>query len=166
MYKIKFCINILFIALTFSITGHCLEIDDHVPNVILKSIQEQKDIELSSLNNKVVYVDFWASWCGPCRESLPKLNTLYQELKSHGFEVYSINVDERPEDALYFLEKHPVDYAVVHDPRGRTPLLFGVKGMPTAYLFDTNGKLNYIHQGFRKGDIEKVRDHVLQLLKK
>jgi thiol-disulfide isomerase/thioredoxin len=121
-------------------------------------------ISLASLRGKVVYLDFWASWCGPCRVSLPEMNTLRGELVEQGFEVLAINVDEAEEDALLFLEEFPVDYPVLWDPSGDTSQIFGILGMPTAFIIDRSGVVRDVHQGFRKGDMKKIRTQVLQLL--
>jgi thiol-disulfide isomerase/thioredoxin len=119
---------------------------------------------LASLRGKVVYLDFWASWCGPCRLSLPNLNTLRKELGPQGFEVLAINVDEFEEDALQFLQKFPVDYPVVWDNAGLSPQTFGILGMPTAFIIDRHGVVREVHQGFRKSDTNKIRARVVQLL--
>ncbi|MCZ6829187.1 MAG: TlpA disulfide reductase family protein [Gammaproteobacteria bacterium] len=119
---------------------------------------------LASLQGKVVYLDFWASWCGPCRVSLPRLNTLRKELGEQGFEVLAINVDEFEEDALQFLQEFPVDYPVVWDNAGHSPQTFGILGMPTAFIIDRKGVVREIHQGFRKSDTAKIRARVVELL--
>ena len=120
---------------------------------------------LASLQGKVVYLDFWASWCGPCRISLPRLNALRNELGEQGFEVLAVNVDEYEEDALQFLEEFPVDYPVIWDNGGQSPKAFGILGMPTAFLIDRKGIIREVHQGFRKSDTEKIRARVIELLK-
>ena len=126
--------------------------------------QEGKATSLESLRGKVVYLDFFASWCGPCRISLPRLNDIRNEFADQGFEVLAVNVDEFEEDALAFLEEIPVDYPVVWDPSGDSPREFGILGMPTAYLVDREGVVRHVHQGFRKSDTEKIRAMVVEML--
>jgi thiol-disulfide isomerase/thioredoxin len=119
---------------------------------------------LAALRGKVVYLDFWASWCGPCRVSFPQLEQLRQELGSRGFEVLAVNVDEVEPDALRFLEELPVSYPVVRDGSGATPAAYGILGMPTGYLIDRDGVVRLVHQGYRKSDGEALRASILELL--
>jgi len=119
---------------------------------------------LAALRGKVVYLDFWASWCGPCRVSFPQLEQLRQELGPSGFEVLAVNVDEVESDALRFLEEIPVSYPVVHDDSGATPAAYGILGMPTGYLIDRDGVVRLVHQGYRRSDGEALRASIIELL--
>ena len=119
---------------------------------------------LASLQGKVVYLDFWASWCGPCRVSFPQLEKLREELGSQGFEVLAVNVDEIERDALRFLAEIPVSYPIVRDGGGETPLAYGVVGMPTGYLIDRSGTVRLVHQGYRKSDGSLLRTRIIELL--
>ena len=129
-----------------------------------ESISAGTSFSLSKLKGKVVYLDFWASWCGPCRVSFPKLEQLRQELGPRGFEVYAINVDEFEADALQFLEEVPVTYPTLYDGNGTAPLLYGILGMPTAYLIDRQGQVRLVHQGFRRNDEVQLRAEIIELL--
>jgi len=134
------------------------------PDVQLPQLPGGEELRLSSLRGKVVYLDFWASWCGPCRISFPQLEQLRTELGSQGFEVYAINVDEVEADARQFLAEVPVNYPVVYDGSGATPQAYGVMGMPTGYLIDRDGVVRYIHQGFKRSDGAKLRTGIVELL--
>ena len=133
-----------------------------LPEIALPSLTGDATVRLSDFEGKIVYVDFWASWCAPCRQSLPQLQEL-RERYADDFEVYAINVDEEPADGRDFLEQYPVSYPVLSDPEATLPPLFDVKGMPTSYLVDRDGNLRYVHQGFRNGDIEEIEKVVRQL---
>lgn len=119
---------------------------------------------LDNLKGKVVYLDFWASWCGPCRMSFPRLEQLRQELGAQGFEVLAINVDEFEADALKFLGEVPVTYPSLYDGGGTAPQQYGILGMPTAYLIDRQGQVRLVHQGFRKNDEVQLRTEIIKLL--
>jgi thiol-disulfide isomerase/thioredoxin len=145
-----------------------VRVGDPVPPVSLPVLSgaDQKTLDLATLRGRVVYVDFWASWCGPCRLSFPRLQALREELGPRGFEVVAINVDEFEQDARSFLEEIPVSYPVVRDGSGETPARFGVLGMPSGYLLDRDGVVRAVHQGFRRGDEERLRAEILPLLER
>ena len=119
---------------------------------------------LASLQGKVVYLDFWASWCGPCRVSFPQLEQLRRELGPRGFEVLAVNVDEVEADALRFLQEVPVTYPVVRDATGETPRSYGIPGMPTGFLIDRSGVIRLVHQGYRKSDGAALRASIMEVL--
>lgn len=148
----------LFLVLAIS-PVYALEVGDSVQSVPLKLLENKAPGQAASIadyKGKLVYLDFWASWCGPCRVSLPILNEIRKEYGARGFEVVAVNVDENLDDALGFLEKRPVDYPILLDPKGTMPKLYDVKGMPTAYLIDENGTVLYKHVGFKKKDRKKI----------
>lgn len=135
------------------------------PEVTLPSLSGSGDISLSSLRGKVVYLDFWASWCPPCRVSFPIFEELRNELGPAGFEIYAISVDESEEEANQFLQATtPVNFLLVRDATGAAPTAYGVPGMPTGYLIDRKGVVRIIHHGFKKSDGAKLRAAVVQLL--
>lgn len=133
-------------------------------NLPLLGAQSEEFVSLEALRGKVVYLDFWASWCGPCRLSFPQLEALRQELGPRGFEVLAVNVDEFEDDALAFLDEMPVTYPVVRDAAAESPARYGILGMPTGFLLDRQGVVKRVHQGYRRSDGEKLRKEILQLL--
>ncbi len=109
-------------------------------------------VRLSDYRGKVVYVDFWASWCRPCLVSMPFLNGLRNEFRERGFEVVAVNVDQRIEDAEAFLDQHPVDYPVVGDVDNRLFTHLQVTGLPTGFLLNASGEIVLTHRGFKPSD--------------
>lgn len=123
-----------------------------------------KDYGLEKYQGQVVYVDFWASWCGPCRQSFPWMNDMYSKYKNQGFIVVGINVDEEKKNAEKFLEAHPASFPVMYDPKGKLAEAFQVPGMPTSYLFDTSGKLVHTTKGFKNSKSKEYEDHIKKLI--
>ncbi len=111
-------------------------------------------LDLEAERGKVVYVDFWASWCVPCKKSFPWMEQMHQKYADKGLKIIAVNLDENPADADRFLQKYPVSFEIVRDPEGQLAEHYRIQGMPTALLFDPDGKLVKRHIGFR--DSEKA----------
>ena len=103
---------------------------------------------LPDLSGKVVLVDFWASWCGPCKRSFPVMKELLDTYGPRGFVIVAISVDEKKAAMDNFLAKNPVAFAVVRDARGKLPEATGVERMPTSFLLSPDGKILAVHSGF------------------
>lgn len=158
--------RILIFLLMFATTSagaEDIELGFPAPEIRLPALQGTSTLALADLRGKVVYLDFWASWCGPCRQSLPELEKLRNKYAPH-FEVFAVNLDEKPADGLKFLEKYPVSYPVVSDAEARFPEMFRIKGMPTSYIVDREGNLRYVHEGYRDGDAQKIESLIKQLI--
>ena len=123
-------------------------------------------VSLEKYRGKVVYLDFWASWCGPCAQALPALDQLRQEFPAADFQVVAINVDGKSAAAKKFLKRRPVGYPSGLDPKGETPAQFGVQTMPTSFLIDRNGTVQHVHKGFRKADVDELRSKIQALVAK
>jgi len=98
-----------------------------------------KKIGLKDFRGKVVFLNFWATWCESCRDEMPSMQRLYQEFKGKGFEIVGVNVKDKRPDALAFLKKLQVTYPIALDPEGEVGLLYGAFGMPVSYLIDRKG---------------------------
>ena len=121
-------------------------------------------LDLAALKGQVVYVDFWASWCAPCRESFPWMNHMQEELGRDGLVIIAVNVDHDHSDAEHFLREHPARFRVVFDPDGVLPGQFGVRGMPTSFLIDRDGRVQSRHAGFRLTDRDPLTQQIRVLL--
>lgn len=152
------------LALVLHPYANAFEAGQAAPNCSLTPLGEGQRYDMRQLRGKVVYVDFWASWCSPCAQSFPFLNDLDSELRGQGLHVLGINLDEKPDDAKAFLEKHPANFTVAVDADGQCPRDFGVQAMPSSYLVDRQGIIRHVHLGFRRGEAEQLRGLVEQLL--
>lgn len=108
----------------------------------------QSRLDLKNLRGRVVYVDFWASWCTPCRESFPWMKALESTYGSQGLSVVAVDLDHDRADAQRFLRAFRPNFAVISDPGGKLAERFNVIGMPTSILIDRQGKVRYVHVGF------------------
>jgi cytochrome c biogenesis protein CcmG/thiol:disulfide interchange protein DsbE len=134
-----------------------------VPDVTLQTA-DGIAVPLSSYKGKIVLVDFWASWCVSCKTAFPALNAIYREYEAKGVAVLAVNLDERRKDADAFLGAHPHQMPVLFDPKGASPVAFGVKGMPTSFVIDRTGTIRFTHMGYT-GDVDaSYRQEIAQLL--
>lgn len=122
--------------------------------------------KLSAQRGKLVLVDFWASWCAPCRLSFPFLNELQAKYGAQGLVVVGVNVDAKRPDADRFLSQVPARFTIAFDDKGATPSAYAVKAMPSSYLVAPDGKVIYVHRGFREEDKAEVEAKVRAALPK
>lgn len=121
-------------------------------------------LNLEQYKGKVVYVDFWASWCGPCRQSFPVMNELQQTYGEDNFVIIAINEDSEPGAAEQFLAQYPANFTIFYDQNGELAKYFKVDAMPTSYLLDQAGTAKYHHRGFRQKDVAKLEQQIESLL--
>lgn len=117
-------------------------------------------IKLSQYRGKVLYLDFWASWCGPCKQSFPWMSAMQAKYGTKGLQVLAINVDTKREDARKFLLSSPAAFELAYDAQGLTPRLYGVKTMPSSYVIDRAGKVLAVHRGFAPEDSAALEQSV------
>ncbi|OJF69701.1 redoxin [Alteromonas sp. V450] len=118
---------------------------------------------LSEEIGNIVIVNFWASWCGPCREELPAFEALHQEYADLGVTIYGVNVDDAPEKANVLLKDIKVSFPVLYDTNGEVSKLYEVSAMPTTVMVDRDGNTRLIHKGYKSGD-EKRYEKVIKAL--
>jgi len=123
-----------------------------------------ESVALDQLKGKVVYVDFWASWCGPCRKSFPWMSEMQKKYGPAGFTVVAVNVDKKRPDAERFLQATPAQFTVVYDPAGATPAAWNVKAMPTSYVIDAKGNVAMVESGFRDENVPELENKIKTLV--
>ncbi len=121
-------------------------------------------VSLEKYQNQVVFIDFWASWCVPCKYSFPWLNQMQERYGEDGFKVIAINVDKEKAHAEKFLERVPATFDIAYDPEGEVADLYSLKVMPSSYLIDRDGNLVHAHKGFKTNDGSRMEDMIRKLL--
>lgn len=125
---------------------------------------DNKTINLNKLKGKVVYLDFWASWCDPCRKSFVWMNDMHSRYAGKKFTIVAVNLDSSKADATKFLEQLPASFDIAYDPDGSVASKYNLKAMPTSYLIDKKGQLVFAHKGYREGDAKEIEEKIHQLI--
>ena len=155
---------VAIIGLLTPLAVSAAEVSKPAPDFTLKSLSGE-NLKLSEMAGNVVLINFWASWCGPCREEMPLLNALHSKYESLGFTVLGVNVEEDVNGAKGFLKNFPVDFPVLLDNTNRVSKQYKVIAMPTTVVVDRDGNMRYLHQGYKSGDEEKYRQMVKNLVR-
>lgn len=157
------------IALSFLITAiglsPCFAVDtgDVSPQFSLAQ-RGGGTLSLADYKGKVVYLDFWASWCGPCRESFPWINDLKEKYKTEDFEVIAVNVDLEQANADDFIKEVGASFPVVYDPKQQTPEDYKLKAMPSSFLIGKDGKIVSSFKGFEEEGKKELERQLQELL--
>ena len=157
-------ISIVIVLGSLTTLSHAEHLDQASASCQLTTLDGTPAYDLHELKGKVVYMDFWASWCPPCVKSFPFLNQLEHDLKDKGLHVVGVNLDEKITDAQAFLASNPVDFSIVADGSKQCAKVFELMAMPTSYLIDKKGTIRHIHQGFRPDESQQLRALITQLL--
>ena len=135
------------------------------PVFTLQSNKGQQ-VALAQLKGKVVMVNFWATWCVPCRQEMPHLQALYDRYNGLGFELLAVNVEKNnAEGARKWLEETPVTFPVLFDPENQVTKLYKVQTMPSTVIIGRNGTMRFIHQGYKPGYEGEYQTEVRALLR-
>lgn len=137
---------------------------DPAPDFTLQS-NAGENVRLAEQRGKVVMLNFWASWCGPCRKEMPLLDAMYQRYSSAGFVLYGVNVEEDNTDAKKLLKELGVTFPVLFDTESKASSLYNVDAMPTTVVIDKKGQVRYVNRGYKDGDENKYRDQIRELIK-
>jgi peroxiredoxin len=124
-----------------------------------------RNVRLDELRGQVVLVNFWATWCGPCREEMPRLETLYEKYRKSGFVLLGVNVDDDPHVALATASKLNVSFPVLLDTEKRVSKLYDLNTMPSTVVIDRDGKVRFLHRGYRAGTETDYEQQIRGLLK-
>jgi len=127
---------------------------------MLPALESGQAISLADFQGKVIYLDFWASWCGPCRQSLPLYEQMKSEFPAEAFEIVAINLDESRDDAVRFLEDHPVSYTILMDPAGKSANQWQIQAMPTSFLLDSDGRIIRSWAGFNSSHLDEIENEI------
>jgi cytochrome c biogenesis protein CcmG, thiol:disulfide interchange protein DsbE len=153
----------LAVAGLLACSAHAIEVGQPAPAFDLPG--QQGTVQLSSYKGKTVYLDFWASWCGPCKQSFPWMNDMQKRYGAKGLRVVGVNLDQKPDEAKAFLATTPAQFDIAFDSAGQAPKQYGVKGMPTSLLIGPDGKVLMVHQGFKAENREELESQIKQALR-
>ena len=134
------------------------------PDFALKS-SNGENLRLSEYRGDVVMVNFWATWCGPCRQEMPLLDELYTRYERVGFSLLGVNIDDNSSKAMNMVAELGVSFPVLFDSRKEVSKLYEVDAMPVTLLIDREGTVRYVHQGYKPGYEEKYLDQIRSLLR-
>ena len=154
-------------SLVFSMTATYAaseKLSGKASNFTLKS-RTGKNIKLSELRGEVVMLNFWASWCGPCRKEMPLLEKIHKKYKRLGFTLLGVNVEENTRDAKNYLKDVKVTFPILFDRTQKTSKLYNVQAMPTTILIDRNGNKRFIHKGYKAGYENDYKKQIKKLLR-
>lgn len=157
-------IALLGLLSAFQLPAYSNGSGDPVPNCPIKERSSSQVFDAKNFNGKIVVVDFWATWCPPCLQSIPFFSRLKAQFPSETFEMISINVDEDQSALSEFLAKRPISYPVFLDPTGDCAKTWALKAMPSTYVIDKQGRISKVHLGFREQDQEEIVREIEQLL--
>ena len=122
-------------------------------------------LDLSKYKGQVVMINFWASWCGPCRQEMPLLQNIYDKYSKQGFTLLGVSIDDDSKTAEAFLKKTPVTFPVLFDTKSQVSGLYQVQGMPTSVFIDRKGNVRLIHESYKPGDENGYLDEIRSLIR-
>jgi len=157
-------LTFLAVLLACPVLALALEVGAAPPDIAMTTLAG-KPISLASLRGKVVLIDFWASWCAPCKEEMPFLEALHKKHSRSGFVIVGVSVDSERANADKFIRDLKVTFPIVHDEKHVVADSYKPPRMPTSFILDRAGKVRFVHAGYHKDDAAKIEREVAQLLK-
>jgi peroxiredoxin len=152
------------LAFCTSVAGAAVAPSATAPDFALRSV-DGPNLRLQEQRGKVVLVNFWATWCGPCRVEMPHLNRLYSKYRAAGFLLWGVNIDEDPRQAAALASKLGLQFPVLLDTDKKVSRLYDLSTMPSTVLIDRDGKVRYVHRGYRDGYEDTYEKQIRELLK-
>jgi peroxiredoxin len=122
-------------------------------------------VSLAQYKGQVVMINFWASWCGPCRQEMPLLESIYKKYNKMGFTMLGVNVEPDSNAANEWLKATPVSFPILYDRDSKVSKLYDVAGMPSTVIIDRSGKLRVLHRGYKPGDENEYLDSIRSLIR-
>jgi len=153
----------LALVLLVASTASALVPGDAPPSIDMLD-QAGNKVNLNELKGKVVLVDFWASWCGPCRQEMPVLEELHKKYAKQGLVIIGVNIDNNPKKMNNFLKGTPATFRIVHDRKLAVAVKYEPGTMPSSYFIGRDGKIRYVHEGFKKKDAADLEQRIKALL--
>ncbi len=163
-HSYKAALSLFAACLLMSMPLLASQVEGPAPDFTLKSLGGG-NLKLSEHRGEVVMINFWASWCGPCRQEMPILEALYSQYKDLGFTILGVNVEEDAEAPRRLLQSIPVSFPILLDADNRVSELYRVVAMPSTYLIDRDGNLRYFHAGYLPGFEQKYDAQIRELLR-
>ncbi len=155
---------LLALALPLAADAGAATLQQAAPDFTLPSAAGP-NLRLQEQRGRVVMLNFWATWCGPCRREMPQLNRLYTKYKSSGFVLVGVNVDEDSRNAVGVSSKLGVQFPVVFDSAKRVSHLYDLETMPSTVLIDRDGRVRFVHPGYREGLEDTYDRQIAELLR-
>lgn len=160
----KTTLTLLLICITQFAFAGAKNIEGPAPDFTLKT-NNGNNMRLSELRGQVVLINFWASWCGPCRQEMPLLDDIHSKYSKLGFTVLGVNVDKDPKQADKILKDIPVTFPILYDSESSVSKTFNVNAMPTTVIVDRNGEMRFLHLGYKPGYEDDYIAHIKTLIR-
>jgi peroxiredoxin len=151
-------------SLALPLSTHAVDLKEDAPDFTLKSL-EGSNLRLEEYRGQVVLINFWASWCGPCRQEMPLLDRLHHRYEDTGFAVLGVNVEGEVEPAQEIVDKTNVTFPILIDDGQKVSDMYNLQAMPTTVVVDRDGVVRYIHPGYKPGDEAKYVEVVKKLIR-
>lgn len=156
--------GLFFLLAVFACPVSASAISGKAPDFTLNS-RSGKNLRLSDYRGNVVLLNFWASWCGPCRQEMPLLEGMYKKYKKLGFTILGVNVEQDSSKAKSYLSDISVSFPILYDNANTASKLYNVSAMPTTIIIDRNGNMRYLHKGYKPGYEKDYKKQIKALIR-